>query len=175
MFFNTSTRGTHNLAFESNHAILQSNARVPTLPEPLSLYPESQPIEDYFYTSALLDNATTVTPCNGSYKGGAYITGLILTYTDGHESCVGHIRRDSLSCPLELTESPMLWLGFSLENMEPRVAKIETVSRPSDTHSLEWLEVPWTGQLEWWFSARQCKVHHKQKASPATRLAFGPN
>lgn len=172
LFFDTSSHGIQNLVFETPRPLLERNTPAPT-PELSSPYPESLCIEDYFYTSASLDNATTVSLCEGSYKGKVYVTGLVFTYSNGREACVGQIRRDYLSCPLQLITSPMLWLGFSLENREPRVAKIETISSPSDTSSLEWLAIPWTGQLDWWFSARQCKVYHKEQASPATRQAFG--
>lgn len=142
----------------------------PSLPTPSSPHPESY-LEDYLYTSASLNDIASIIPCIGKIVGKPAVIGLLLCDANGRESCVGQVRRDSLGCPLPVDPSQKLWLGFSLERNLPRVQIVKT-SRPLHQEDLTWIDVPWTGTLEWWFSFRQCKVYHGNLSSPATRRDF---
>lgn len=168
IFYNTSSAGIYRLGFETPSPT--PNSQRSTLPTPLSLSPTTWQ-EFYYYTSAALDGVTTVTPSMHQVAGTSVIIGLLLHDSNAPTtSCVGQIRLDSLGCPLEVGASQRLWLGFlSMRTGGHCVAKVAT-SPPSDidAYTLTWLALPYHGMLEWWFSHRQCRVHHGGQASPAT-------
>lgn len=127
-------------------------------------------MEDYFFTSASLDDVITVTPCTSNQDGMLAIIGLLFSASNGRESCVGQIRRDSLGCPLDVDRSQRLWLGFSMQKRQPRVVKVDTFRSREE---LTWFDMPWAGVLEWWFSFRQSRLYHEGRTSPVTRIGFG--
>lgn len=174
IFFETSSRSVLRFALESSN--VDPNDNPPYGPPPASV-PESQPMEDYFHTWCILNSVTSIRRCYGLQGGDQVILGLLLLNEDGTESCVGQIRRDCLGCSEKIDVSGRLWLGFSLNNDEPRVVRAETSHytgrQNRDAGGLSWFVVPWEGQLEWWFSFRQTKVCHEGRASPETRIDFG--
>lgn len=137
------------------------------LPTPSSPKPESLSTEEFYFTSASLDGVRSLNLCEVRQGETVHIIGIILTYSDGQTSCVGQIRRDCLCPTLPVTGSETLWLGFALDESQPCVGKVE-ISRPSSDlmSSYTWLDIPWTGRLEWWFSIRQCKVYYHGRSSP---------
>ncbi|KAL2017479.1 hypothetical protein VTK56DRAFT_2075 [Thermocarpiscus australiensis] len=103
------------------------------------------------------------------------ITGLLLHRSKAHRSnprtsCVGQIRLDSLGSSLEIGTSHTLWLQFSPTKMGGYCVTVAATSPPSDIHAPNWLALPCSGLLEWWFSFRQCRVHHKDQVSPETTM-----
>lgn len=124
-------------------------------------------MEEFFFSSAQLHGIVEVTPCESLLGHTAAITGLVLHYSDGHRECLGQVRLDHLLSPLTAAGSRAMWLGFSSTADGPCVRKVE-FSRPEQSAELVWLEVSWSGTLEWWFSYRQCRVHYGQQASPET-------
>lgn len=166
IFFDVSPHGIHKLAFDSPEPI--SHGQSPIIPTPLSPYPESTSLEDYFYTFAALENVVEITPCEGKVAGKRSITGLLFRYADGHQACVGQFRLDCAATPLVVGTSPKLWLSFDKKDGCPFVDGVG-VSRPPKPESQECLHVSWDGKLEWWFSYRQCKLYYKGQSSVPTR------
>ncbi|KAK3300334.1 uncharacterized protein B0H64DRAFT_380644 [Chaetomium fimeti] len=167
IFYDTSDSRMGVLAFETPPP--ESDGQRPASLTPLSPGPESGPLEPYFYSSSDLSGVTAVTPCERRFGETSVIRGLLLHHADAHVSCVGEVRLDSLGCPLKV-EGP-IWLGFSTTRGAPCVTQIAT-SRPAETDAVDWLALPCRGQLEWWYSFRQCRVHHEGRASPATSDVF---
>lgn len=156
-----------NLAFETAKPVPPS---VPiTLNQPLSQYPRSTFFETYFYSAASLDSVDTIVPCQRYIRGGRRIIGLLLKFLEGRQSYVGQIRLDSLDNPLQAYSHQNLWIGFSPEDHRPLVSAL-TLSEPSLTEGLSWFKVQLRGTLEWWFSLKQCQLHHVGKSSPLPRL-----
>ncbi|KAL2159726.1 hypothetical protein VTH06DRAFT_2295 [Thermothelomyces fergusii] len=143
------------------------DGRGPDIPMPLSRCPrECQ--EPYYYSSAHLDGVSLVTPSLACIGDTSVITGLLLRHSNKHTSSVGQVRLDSLGPPFKVRPSDRLYLGLLETNMGGHCVVIAATSRPSDTRSIVWLDLPWHGLLEWWFSYRQCKIHHGNKSSPDT-------
>ncbi len=179
VIYQTSQSGISILAFESSQQSAPADDRQPVFPTPLSRYPDSKRFyEDYYYTMAALDDITLVTPCRRRIGGTLVVTGLLIRDAGGHTSCVGQVRLDSLDCPLEVSPatSQMLCLGFSPTSMGGHCVTSVIVARPSEMHvsttllASSWLDLPFRGRLEWWYSFRQCKIHHEVQESPATCL-----
>jgi hypothetical protein len=166
IFFDDSPYGIHKLAFESPEPV--SPCEFPVLPEPSSPYPESTSIDDYFYTSAVLDNVIELTPCNGETAGRPSVIGLLLRYSNGNQACVGQFRLDRTAKTIVVNDSSMMWLSFDAVDGYPFVSSVG-VSRPPKPMSRRCLHISWVGKLEWWFSYRQCKVYYRSQTSMATR------
>ncbi|KAL2174926.1 uncharacterized protein P884DRAFT_207934 [Thermothelomyces heterothallicus CBS 202.75] len=165
IFYDTYSAGIRLLGFAAPPPTPDSQR--PELPTPLSTSPSFSQ-EDYYYTSAALDGITAVTPSLQQIGGTSVITGLLLHRSNEHTSCVGQIRLDSLGCPLEVGTSQRLWLGFLSTTMGGYCMTRAATSRPTDIRALTWLALPFSGLLEWWFSYRQCRIHHEGQASPET-------
>lgn len=157
--------GIHDLAFETPQPSLCSSHPIPL--QALSPYPESTSQQDYFYSSAILDNVVTVAVCKQDSE--ERLSGLLFGYADGHEECVGEIRLDYLKPPIHISRPATIWLGFVSVHRGVHIRSIE-FSRPQTKLPIVWFEVPICGLLEWWFSLYQCKVYHGGRASPATKL-----
>ncbi|RBQ76619.1 hypothetical protein FVER14953_00283 [Fusarium verticillioides] len=88
---------------------------------------------------------------------GEEVVGLLLTYADGRQRCLGHIRLDHMDAPLMVT-SGNIWLGSDKADNEPlpegfwpRTKKIKWVGveKPFPDENREYLEVSLEGSLEW--------------------------
>lgn len=175
IFYEVSPWGMCRLAFDTPYP--PPSSELFTFPMPQSKSPADSlnwapDMEEYFYTSATLDGIATVTPSLhqlGGKRGTLVITGLLLHHPDGHTSCVGQVRIDSLGCRFDVDSC--LWLGFASGPMGGPCVVTATSCLPSTSDdSLTWLALPCRGLLEWWFSTRQCKLHHEGRESPATCL-----
>lgn len=162
--FDKADYGIHELAFETPQPLQDSPD--PMLPEVMSPFPESTSLQDYFYSSARLDNVFEVVVSAQDYPE-ERIHGLIFRYIDGREAHVGDIRLDSLSPPISRPEK--MWLGFVCTDDGVFVRCIK-FSKPQDASAVDWFEVTFCSQLEWWFSLKQCKVYYRSHASPVPRL-----
>jgi hypothetical protein len=173
MFCGVASDAIRLLAFETpSPAQSLGGGEIPAIPRPLYPYLQSFGLEDYCYTSSVLDGIVTMTPSWGKIGGMPVIRGLLLRHQSGayETSCVGEVRLDSLDRPLRVEET--IWLAFSETPMGgPSVTHVETCRPPQGDPraALTWLEVPCRGRLDWWFNYRQCKIHHENgQASPPT-------
>lgn len=163
IFYETSPLGIRCLGFETPPPT--PGPELSTFPRPLSKSPRWS-LEAYCYTSATLDDITMVTPSLHQIGGMSVITGLLFHHFNAHTSCVGQVRLNSLGCRFKVDNC--LWLGFASTIMGGPCVIRATEFPPSDADSLTWLALPRRGLLEWWFSYRQCKIHHQKQESPAT-------
>lgn len=159
------------LRFAVDFPASDSIGSLPPPPQPSS-EPERLGMEDYFYTCATLDDIKSFRPSYSHQGGIRVITGLLFLDADGHESCVGQVRYDSLGDKQEVDKSEKLWLAFIILEEQPCVIRVETSNALEGVGDFYWLDVPWKGKLEWWFSHRQCRVYHGDRSSPRTRIWF---
>ncbi|KAF5647622.1 uncharacterized protein FTJAE_1678 [Fusarium tjaetaba] len=114
--------------------------------------------DQFFSTSADLENLQTITPCRGWRSGvDNEIIGLLFTYEDGRQRSVGHIRLDHLQEPVNIT-SDRFWIGSSgdtepdQEEPYPPTGHITWlgVCKPENSDpGMQFLEIPLRGKLEW--------------------------
>jgi hypothetical protein len=89
---------------------------------------------------------------------------MLLRYGNGDRACVGAFRFDWAEEPVHVGggKGPQgrVYIGFGKE--EPRVVREVRGAgdSPLGDDGLEWLEVPLTGRLEWWFSMNRAEVYH---------------
>ncbi|KAG8674281.1 hypothetical protein FPOAC2_00291 [Fusarium poae] len=120
-------------------------------------------------TSAPLDGVKNVRTCQawesqwGDARWVNEVVGLLLTYTDGSQRCVGQVRPDSLENPLDV-RSDRIWLRtierppttqgdsnglFPTTNLRVKCVYVE---KPVYKEGYKILEVPLTGCLKWHFT-----------------------
>ncbi|PNP79977.1 hypothetical protein FNYG_06674 [Fusarium nygamai] len=112
--------------------------------------------DQFFSTSADLENLQMITPCRGWRNCiDNEIFGLLFTYEDGRQRSVGHIRLDHLQDPVNIT-SDRFWIGSrdtepDQEEPYPPTGHITWlgVCKPIPNAGLEYLEIPLRGKLEW--------------------------
>lgn len=166
IFFDIAPSGIHKLGFESPPP--GGETSLPTLPTPLSSYPESTSLDDYFYTSAPLENIVEITLCDGTILGRRSIIGLLFRYSDGTRTCVGQFRTDRPTMRLAVNKSTKMWLSFDTEDGYPFVDSVGVCRSPKPM-SRTCLYISWVGRLEWWFSYKQCKVYYQGQESISTK------
>lgn len=138
----------------------------PNIPTPRSDRPKSFCDELFFFSSASLESVTGLRTCQ---EGGA-ITGMVLRYSNNTEESLGWVRADRLGYLQEVCPDG-LWILVTffpkLPYKYPWVTKI-TVNIPSvDLH--KYLAITWRGQLERWFSRRQCRLYHDGQSTPVVQ------
>ncbi|KAK1624561.1 hypothetical protein BDP81DRAFT_110713 [Colletotrichum phormii] len=167
LFFEHSPLGVRMLAFETPIPTPASYSLA--LPTPSSQHPKSTFFEPYFYSTASLDGVVRIVPCQRYVRSMLRITGLLLQFSEGRQCCLGQVRLDSLGSPFQASSHQAVWLIFSKDDNRPFVSALE-LSEPEDKKGPCCLEIQVRGQLDWWFSSRQCQVCYQDKSSPPTRL-----
>lgn len=162
IYFESSPLGVHKLAFESPQPVERQPLIVPA---PTSWHPKTAAGQGYFHSSAELSSVEEVTPCRHIVDGQVIVTGLLLRYSTGRQACVGQVRLDWLGRPLQVDMCQTLWLGFSLEKGGMCVTALG-LSRPESQKPMTFLDVPFRGSIDWWFSRMQCQVFYQNRASP---------
>ena len=158
IYFNLSVRGIHLFA-SYQHAVAGRPAELTT-----PLYPKRDIKGHYFYNTAWLGGVVAITPCL-ELSVPPSVIGLLLRYVDGRQVCVGRFRLDCCARTIELDSSTGLFLGFAHgENSLPYLAKVDIY--PPERAGLTWLDLPWEGKLEWWYSSQECIVSHDCGKSP---------
>ncbi|KAF5720472.1 hypothetical protein FMUND_4294 [Fusarium mundagurra] len=114
--------------------------------------------DQFFSTSAELENLRTIVPCRGWRNCvDDEIFGLLFTYADGRQRSVGRIRLDHLQEPVNIT-SDRFWIGSSGDT-EPDEEEPSSptghiiwlgVCKPENSDmGMQFLEIPLRGELEW--------------------------
>nr|RBR00408.1 hypothetical protein FVER53263_10186 [Fusarium verticillioides] len=154
---------------------LADNHTAAPLPSQTSLgtMPRFNPLHTLHYSSASLEDITEVLVCkskNEKDKGVIRhfdlensrmietpykkIAGLLFRYADGSEATVGCFRFDWAETTLTRDGSMGLFVGTrpgKIVQIPPHVAAVDI--RPQEAEGeFTWVEMPWTGVLEWWFN-----------------------
>ncbi|KAJ4053007.1 hypothetical protein NW756_007734 [Fusarium oxysporum] len=140
---------------------------------PLGAMPRFNPLHTLHYSSSSLENVTEVIVCRSKnekdtgvirhfdlenrrmvespYKK---VAGLLLRYADGSEASVGCFRFDWAETPLTRDDARGLFVGTrpgKIVQIPPHVAAVG-ITPPEAEGEFTWMEMPWTGVLEWWFN-----------------------
>ncbi|OTA80871.1 hypothetical protein M434DRAFT_17566 [Hypoxylon sp. CO27-5] len=136
------------------------------------------PNQDYFYSSCRMNDVTSVTPCINEDHPDKLVIGLLFQYEDGHRECVGQMRLDWTTDTIEVDRTRRtLRVGMTKPKIRNRgrpfgesfINVTRTVGRVVVSNSSKyvgyrsgytWIDVPWYGTLEWWFSATNTIVSH---------------
>ncbi|EFY84122.1 hypothetical protein MAC_09833 [Metarhizium acridum CQMa 102] len=142
------------------------------IPAPESCYPAITSVEGYFYTFAPLKNLDFIKICN--FDG--VVTGLLLHYHDGSRASVGQVRLDWLGAEQQVPNKATIRFAISRTTDQcPYVSSVLVfVARSARNFfpaksDLDF-EVTCYGNLEWWFTRRQCQLAHTGYTSASTRL-----
>ncbi|KAM3447863.1 hypothetical protein MY3296_008318 [Beauveria thailandica] len=150
---------------ESRKAQLSAGPSQRTVP--LSLYPRSLPFENFCYAKASLEDVSAVAACCQADIDGQVIAGIVLRYMDGTEASLGWVAPDGLDSPTPVPDDG-IWLCVSLSRTGfPRVTAM-AFAAPADEDA-RYLRLRWRGELEWWFSRRQCQLHYNGELSAETK------
>ncbi|EFY88702.1 hypothetical protein MAC_05320 [Metarhizium acridum CQMa 102] len=132
----------------------------PDLLEPTSTYPQCLPTEFFYFSTASLEDVSEIKLCKDAQR----ISGVVLGYSDGREVSLGWVHPDHLSSPMKVDDSLGMWLLVS-ETGLPLLTDIRLVTDIRLTvpmaEAQKYFAVQWRGQLGWWFSVRQCQLHHE--------------
>ncbi|KAL8282738.1 hypothetical protein RB597_010128 [Gaeumannomyces tritici] len=140
----------------TNHKTQYPPSLIPASPPPYTMSTEL-----WYYTGCRMENVAEITCCvddgKATYKP---IVGMMLYYKDGRRSCLGQYRPDLALAPLRIDTAGLLRIRMQKTTERyPCVAEAR-VQGTADLDSSCWINIPWHGKLEWWFSSRQCTLRH---------------
>ncbi|KAM3496927.1 hypothetical protein MY10362_009704 [Beauveria mimosiformis] len=136
-------------------------------PRTASPYPRSLPFENFCYAKASLEDVCAVATCRRADIDGQVIAGIVLCYTDGTEASLGWVAPGRLDSPTPVPDGG-IWLRVSLSRTGfPRVTAM-AFAVPVDEDD-GYLRLQWRGELEWWFSRRQCQLCYNGEVSAETK------
>lgn len=138
----------------------------PSSPMPSSPVPSFVTRMCGYHTYAALEHVVEAVPCWRGRAGHSQIVGLLLRYTDGSKASVGQCRLDRLSHPLRLRDESGLSFGFAHVDGRPPYLERVTSLPPPARGKLEWLDLRWGGQLEWWTSLEELKIYYGGQGGP---------
>ncbi|PNP74794.1 hypothetical protein FNYG_11931 [Fusarium nygamai] len=164
----------HGIPLISVPKLLDNHAAAPPPRQtPFGAIPRFNPLHTLHYSSASLENITQVLVCKSKnekdtgvirhfdlensrlvetpYKK---IAGLLFRYADGSEASVGCFRFDWAETPLARDGTRGLFVGTKpgkIVQIPPHVASVG-IKPPEAEGEFTWMEMPWTGVLEWWFN-----------------------
>lgn len=128
---------------------------------PASPLPYTQYNEPWYYTSCRMEDVAEITCCVGKVAPETGIIGMLICYANGGRACLGQYRVDWTQDPIRVDPAGALRVGMGKTTKGfPFVASVGTTRGPESGRSLRWLDIPWRGRLEWWFSQRQCRLNH---------------
>ncbi|OAA65106.1 hypothetical protein LEL_10553 [Akanthomyces lecanii RCEF 1005] len=132
-----------------------------TLPQPTSKFCFSSQ-DSFIYSKAALEDVSQIRICGNEER----ITGMLLGYSNGTWASLGSVDVNQLRGAMHV-DAAGLWIQSAYTEGPPWVttrAHIVCVTSRSPTSGHEnSLHVRWHGELEWWYSKRQCEVHYGDK------------
>lgn len=128
----------------------------------------------YFFTTAKLEDVVRVVPCQAWAPGSTGIVGLLFIYSDGHREAVGQIRLDYLLPSMSADPRGDMWLGvrpLSYGFVVDAIRLIPSAGKTvyggnSSEDGLTWHRVEWKGRLEWLVWYGSCFIAHHQQPVP---------
>lgn len=163
IYFDVSQRGISRLAMDCSPT--------PAAKSPLAEicecpYPKQVANDALFHTVTTLEDVAEITICQMRSESYRPVIGLLILYRNGHRASVGQYRLDHVRETLTVETSPKLCFGFARTKYHHAYIAKVTLFPPSDRMSYQWLDVPWKGRLEWWFSHEQSQLYHDGQISP---------
>lgn len=108
-----------------------------------------------------------IIPCQRNLETHSPVVGLLIRYRNGDQACIGQFRFDCASTPLVIDRVQRLCLGFArTPSRRPYVSKVTQGPSSKEEDGIhEWIELPRTGRVDWWFTDIQCQVICPDQAS----------
>ncbi|KAJ4233200.1 hypothetical protein NW759_001981 [Fusarium solani] len=131
------------------------------------VFPSQNP---WFASRCSLEGVKEVTLCRDVSISHRPVIGMLVKYTDGHRECLGQFRFDRALKTIQADQSG--GLHISLQMMEDLVMEDEDSTYVADVYGFplgdpsicpeneSWVEVSWSGTLEWKFRWAECTVTH---------------
>lgn len=130
------------------------------LPQPMSIFNFGPP-DAFFFSKAALEDTFQIRICRNKEQ----IIGLLLGYSNGTWASIGSVKLDQLQSALRVDPAG-IWIQSTYTGGRWQATRAHIVnvarSEPKGNRG-EWLHVRWRGELEWWYSGRQCEVHYEDK------------
>jgi hypothetical protein len=122
----------------------------------------------WFYTSCPMHDVVEITCCrrcraanDADADAAADITGMLLRYAGGGRACVGQYRPDRAASPIRADSTQTLSFRLvPVGEYARRVDEVRLRGAASRQPDASWMDVPWSGRLEWWFSLGQSWLSH---------------
>ncbi|RGP64380.1 hypothetical protein FLONG3_9567 [Fusarium longipes] len=155
------------LAFDTEDRRQDKNEQNRLLQGPFALC-SSGVANQFFATTASLEDVVQVAPCKSWAPGSTGIVGLVFTYSDGHREAVGQIRLDHLLSPIKVVPTGDMWLGVRELSYGCVIEKLRLIHSNGRTiyggntseAGLRWCRVSWLGRLDWDFWHGRCFISH---------------
>lgn len=163
---------THGIPLFAAPKLSGTAQKSPPVQACLGRVPNCNPLYALHYSSASLENVTSVTVCrsrnakdegilrhfdfnNSRLDEEKYgkVAGLLFQYADGHEESVGCFRFDWVEEPLDTRDTKGLFVGTRpglIVQIQDHVGDVK-VHPPKGKTEWTWKEIAWDGTLEWWF------------------------
>ncbi|KAJ4323629.1 hypothetical protein N0V84_004237 [Fusarium piperis] len=117
----------------------------------------------WFASRCELEGVKEVTLCRDVSVPHKPVIGMLVQKTDGHRDCLGQFRFDKTLETIQADRSGGLYVGLQRTPDTTYVADVRGF-RPEDSwpgpKSVSWIEMPWSGTLEWKFKQADCAVMH---------------
>ncbi|KAI1413244.1 hypothetical protein F5Y13DRAFT_179711 [Hypoxylon sp. FL1857] len=142
-----------------------------------------EPAKAEFYSSCKMRDVAKIAPCVDKTHPQRLVIGMLLQYKDGHRECLGQVRLDWMVDPLEVGEASKLRIGMTKAKIKTtltgqlglhvtRNVATVTLSESTDKKVDQWVDVPWYGTLEWWFSEKSTEIkYHKKERKSGSKVA----
>lgn len=129
-------------------------------------------IENFLDAKASLEDVSGVATCRRADIDGQVITGIVLRYTDKTEASRDWVAPDGLDSPIAVPDSG-IWHYVALSRTGfPIVTSRAFIFTALTREDNAYLRLRWRGELEWWFSPRQCQLYYNSKLTAETKLYF---
>jgi hypothetical protein len=112
-----------------------------------------------------MKEAIEVTLCRDVSLGYRPIVGTLVQYMDGHRACLGQFSLDWTLETIQVERGRGLHIGSGRSKKQFAYVADVMVDPPSDRDELSWIDIPWDGTLEWWFSPRRCILRRSSTGS----------
>lgn len=141
--------------------------RTPRTPTKPPVYPVPNP---WFASQCNLEGVKEVTLCRDVRQSHRPVIGMLMEYADGHRERLGQFRFDRALEKIQADQSG--GLHISLQTMEELVLEDEDSTYVADVYGFplgdpsicpeneSWIEVSWSGTLEWKFKWTETAVKH---------------
>lgn len=159
-YFDSYGAAGRELVFMSPEPLLEEQLDEPVVQQPTTPCPLGSDAEYFMLSSASLENVSSMRPCHQERDRHAKITGMELRYMDGSATALGEVRLDCMGPRVAIFDSPM-WLIFRRDSDgNPYLASIEFAEPEDQRHCFHYnyMQVAWSGDIEWWFSDKLCRV-----------------
>lgn len=144
---------------------------------------------DFFCSTLWLKEIIDITPSMKTVSGAQIITGMIVSYLDGHQEAVGQVKYNSLGDVIDAIDGKEIWFRFvKIGGHYPNVAEIRlspprrprrhhgepstkrTCERRRSNENRCWLRLSLFTTLEWWFSDNSSILRAKDRRSPLLKI-----